>query len=103
MKLKNIEESSLFEELNDPEFAAGYLEEILEEDDLEGFLIALKNIAKVNGGIGQLSETTGFGRESMYKTLSEAGNPQFSTLQAILKALGLRFSITADEPEEEAA
>lgn len=97
MKLKNINESSLYRDLKDPEFAAAYLEDVLQEGSLNAFLIALRSVADANGGIGQLSKATELGRESMYKTLSEEGNPQFVTIHSILKALGLKISITPTE------
>lgn len=99
MKLKNISESSLYSDLKDPEFAAGYLENILDEGSLNAFLIALRNVAEANGGVGSLAKATELGRESMYKTLSEEGNPQFITVQSILKALGLKISITTADQE----
>lgn len=93
MKKKKIEVSALFEDLKDLDFAAAYLEEMLAEDDIQGFLIAIRNVARANGGMRQLADETHLGRESMYKTLSENGNPQFSTLKEILGGLGLRFSV----------
>lgn len=95
MKTKKIEESALFKDLKDLDFAAAYLEEMLAEDDMQGFLIAVRNVAKANGGMQQLAEETSLGRESMYKALSENGNPQFATLKDILAALGLRFSVAS--------
>jgi len=56
MKLKSIEESSIFEDLKDPQFASEYLEEMLREDDFPCFLIALRNVAKGHGGDTALSE-----------------------------------------------
>ena len=103
MKLKSIEESLLFEDLRDPEFAAEYLEDMLTEGDLRSFLIALRNVAVANGGMSTLSEVSDLGRESLYKTLSENGNPHFTTLQAILKGLGLRFSVAIDNAQKRAA
>lgn len=50
MKPKPIEQSSIFEDLKDPEFAAEYLEDMLREDDFPSFLIALRNVDKANGG-----------------------------------------------------
>lgn len=93
MKLKSISESSLFNDLKDPEFAAMYLENVLEEGTLDTFLIALRNVAEASGGVGALAKAADLGRESMYKTLSEQGNPQFATVQSILKALGFKLSI----------
>ena len=49
MKLKPIEESSIFEDLRDPAFAAEYMEEMLRENDFPSFLIALRNVAIVLG------------------------------------------------------
>ena len=35
------------------------------------------------------------GRESLYKTLSENGNPELRTINRLLHAMGLRLSVTA--------
>lgn len=99
MKLKNIKDTSLFKDLKDPEFVAGYLENILQENSKNAFLLALRNVAEANGGITKLAKITKLGRESMYKSLSEDGNPQFSTVETILKGLGLKFSITVNKKE----
>lgn len=34
-------------------------------------------------------------RETLYRTLSDAGNPRLETLLGVLRALGLRLSVTA--------
>ncbi len=102
MKLKDFNET-FQSELQDPDFAVGYLEAALEEG-LETFLLALRNVTEANGGMTNLSKMTELGRESMYKSLSADGNPQFRTLQLILKAMGMRFSVTReDDPKKEAA
>ena len=103
MKLKKIENSSLFKDLQDPNFAASYLEEMLLEDNLNDFLIALRNVSKANGGITSLAESTQLGRESLYKTLSEQGNPYFLTINTIIKNLGFKIAIEVDCNKEEAA
>ena len=94
MRLKDFNET-FEDELRDPEYAASYLQYAL-EDGTETFLIALRDVAKANGGMSQLAEATALGRESMYKALSEDGNPKIKTVQTILKALGLRLSIARD-------
>ncbi len=93
MKLINLSESSIVNDLQDPEFAAGYLEDVLKKGNMDSFLLAIRNVALANGGMQKLAIRTQLGRESMYKALSEDGNPQFSTLQTILNKMGLRFSI----------
>lgn len=94
MPLKDFNET--FErDLRDPEYAAAYLQYAL-EDGTETFLIALRDVAKANGGMSRVAEATSLGRESMYKALSEDGNPKLKTVQSILSALGLRFAIERD-------
>ena len=95
MRLKDLSET-WSDELKDPEFAAGYLQAVLEENDLDTFLVALRDILQANGGIAKTAQQTELGSESLFKTLSLDGNLQFSTLQAVLKSVGLQFSITAD-------
>lgn len=102
MPLKDFNEI-LAHDLQEPEAIALYLEYALEEGGVETFLVALRNVAKVRGGMTELAQATALGRESLYKTLSEQGNPEFKTLQAVLGALGLRFSITRAEPVTTAA
>lgn len=87
----------IIEELKDHDLAVAYLNEALEES-LKGdeesqhlFLIALKNVAEAQGGIGNLAKKTHIGRESLYKTLSENGNPKWHTLIALVSALGLNL------------
>lgn len=89
----------MFEQLQDAELAAEYLSSALEDGSVEGFLLALRNVAEAHGGIGTLSSITDLNRQSMYKMLSENGNPTMSTLLAVLSALGLSIKFTVDEKE----
>jgi probable addiction module antidote protein len=43
--------------------------------------------------MGVLAEKTGLSRETLYRTLSEKGNPRLDTLAAILEVFGLRLSV----------
>ena len=94
MPLKDFNET--FEiELRNPEYAAAYLQYAM-EDGTETFLIALRDVAKANGGMSRLAGATKLGRESMYKAFSGKGNPKIKTVQSVLKSLGLRLSVTPD-------
>jgi DNA-binding phage protein len=53
MAQKTEYQQDLIEALKNPEEAAAYLNAALEEGDRETFLLALSNVAKVNGGPGQ--------------------------------------------------
>lgn len=88
-------EIDLLERLKDPEYAAGYLNAVLEDSDQElqeRFLLALRDVAKAHG-MSQFAVQTSLAREAMYRALSEEGNPQLDTLLAILHTSGLTLSI----------
>jgi probable addiction module antidote protein len=85
---------SLFEDLQDPEFAVAYLNAALEEGTHEVFLLHLRDVADAWGGLGKLSAETHLAREALYRILSERGNPQLSSIEKILQALGLRLAVT---------
>lgn len=89
---------TLHEALKDPRDAAAYLEAALTEEDEEGFLLALSTVAEIYG-IADVAKRSGVGRESLYKTLSETGNPKLRTLVSVLHGVGLRLSF---EPENNA-
>lgn len=99
MKTRDFNETFAYE-LRDPEFAAGYLRACLQHEGFETFLTGLKNVAQANGGMTKLAEETSLGRESLYKTLSAQGNPEFRTLESILGALGMRFEVVQRGAEE---
>jgi|SRR5882724_1003027 probable addiction module antidote protein len=77
---------------NDKEIAA-YIEAMLADGDARAVPIALRTVADALGGMGALAEKTGLSRETLYRTLSERGNPRLDTLSAILAAFGLRLSV----------
>ncbi len=90
----------LLEQLQDHDFAVAYLNEALNES-LKGddesqklFLMALRNVADAQGGIGALAKKANVGRESLYKTLSGTGNPKWHTLVSLVIALGLNLRLT---------
>ena len=84
----------LLEELRDPELAAEYLTAAIEDGSTELFLIALRNVAEANGGVGAIAEATRLNRQSLYRTLSREGNPTLSSLLPALRAVGLNLSFT---------
>lgn len=75
-----------------------YLQACLEEDEGDGRLVrvALGDIARARG-MTQLARDTGLAREGLYKALSADGNPEFSTIMKVIKALGLKLSATRVE------
>jgi probable addiction module antidote protein len=90
---------TLHKMLKDPELAALYLEECLEDGDMQLFTLALRDVVDARGGMGYLSQVTHLSRETLYRTLSEKGNPRLDTLHKILVAMGLRVSVAVQQPE----
>lgn len=80
------------EHLRTPEEMAAYLDAWLEEapDDVAGIARALGDIARAKG-MSQVAKDAGLSRESLYRALSENGNPSFATVLKVAKALGLRL------------
>jgi len=81
------------EHLDSDEDMAAYLEAALEDGDPTLIAAALGDIARAQG-MSQIARKTGLGRESLYKALSPDGNPEFSTVLKVVRALGLRLHAT---------
>lgn len=83
--------------LKDPDYAQGYLNAALGEyfvdKNNKAFLVALKDVAAAQQNMTELSKTTNKNRQSLYKSLSERGNPTFETLTVVLKSLGFKLVI----------
>ncbi|HET6249909.1 MAG TPA: addiction module antidote protein [Tepidisphaeraceae bacterium] len=78
----------------DPLFASEYLKAAMEdEDEPQVLLIALRRIAEARGGITQVAKRAGIERESLHRALSGHGNPRYSTLSAVARAVGLRLTV----------
>ena len=90
-------EDILDEDLQDPTEAASYLNACLESGEPEVFLLALRDVARARGGVAKLAEATALNREHLYRMLSENGNPELRSLEALLDALGFRLAITLKE------
>jgi probable addiction module antidote protein len=88
------------EQLRTPEEMAAYLDAWLEEapKDAAGIARALGAIARARG-MTQVARDAGLSRESLYKALSEKGNPSFATILKVAHALGVRLqALTTQSP-----
>jgi probable addiction module antidote protein len=80
--------------LKTPKDIAAYLEAAMEDGDPRIVAAALGTIARAKG-MTALAREAGLGRESLYKALSPDGNPEFSTILKVVRALGLRLHAEA--------
>ena len=88
-------EDGLKSSLMNPDEAAAYLNAALEENDQEIFLLALRDIAEARG-FSQVAQDAVLNRENLYRMLSPTGNPQLSSLNALLRTLGLRLAVEVE-------
>jgi len=81
--------------LQTDEDIALYLDACFEEagDDAAFIAKAIGNVARARG-MTQLANATGLGRESLYKALSDGGNPSFGTILKVLRSLGMKFHVS---------
>ena len=88
------------EQLRTPEEMAAYLDAWFTEapDDAAGIARALGDIARAKG-MTQVARDAGLSRESLYKALSENGNPSFATSRKVARALGVRLHAEAAQAD----
>jgi probable addiction module antidote protein len=84
--------------LKSKEDIAAYLEAVFEDGDAALVAHALGEVARAEG-MTQLAKETGLSRESLYRALSAAGNPELATVLKVMKALGLVLSVKPAEGE----
>jgi probable addiction module antidote protein len=86
---------------SDRDLAVEYLKVAIESlddpEDRASGLLALRAVAEAYGGLGVVAAEAGISRESLYRALSAKGNPTLKTLVAVLKTLGLRLSVKAED------
>lgn len=87
-----LQDFDMAEHLRSEEEIQLYLNEVLKEDDVDLILSALGDIAKARN-MSQLAREVGVSREGLYKALSGNGNPTFSTVLKVMKALNLTLEV----------
>jgi probable addiction module antidote protein len=86
----------------EPIEAAMYLSLSLQDEDPRIFLTALRDVADAYGGITRISKSTKLNRESLYRMLSDEGNPSIESLTAVLRAIGFRLAVKYEKPKRRA-
>ena len=85
------------EHINTKEDVIAYLEAALEENDTALLLSVIGDIARSKGMV-QIAKDLNLARESLYRSLSQDGNPSFSTIVKVLDNLGFQLSIKQKVP-----
>src|SRR5271163_2269747 len=71
---------------------AEYISAALETGDAGLVRDAVGIVARVRG-MSDVARAAGLNRESLYKALGEAGNPEFSTMLGVMCAIGLDLTV----------
>lgn len=82
------------EYLDDEDSIVEYLNASIEMDDPAVLLNAIGTVARARS-MTQLAETSGLGRESLYKALKPGASPRYDTVMKVLGALGVEIVIRA--------
>ena len=87
-----VRDWNLADEIETREDVLGILEAALEENDMEFLFRVIGDIAR-SKGMAQISRELNLARESLYRSLSQDGNPSFSTVVKVLDNLGFQLSV----------
>ncbi len=79
--------------LDNDEVIAEYLTAALEDGNPDVFLSAVGTVAKARG-MSEIAESTGLGRESLYKAFAPGAKPRNDTVQKVLQSLGVTLTVT---------
>ena len=83
--------------LKSEEAIAAYMDSVLEDGTPQEIARALGTVARARG-MSEIAEDAGMSRTSLYRSLSENGNPSVDTLLKVIRSLGLQLHVKpADE------
>lgn len=80
--------------LDSEEMIAEYLSASLEDENPDVFLAAIAEVAKARG-MTAIANSTGLGRESLYKALAPGAKPRYETIIKVLHGLGVKLTVQA--------
>ncbi|MDR1043664.1 MAG: addiction module antidote protein [Candidatus Adiutrix sp.] len=87
------EEATIKSLREDPEYAAEYLNAVLEDGSQEELMLALRRLASAFG-LKEVAGRAQLNSKTIYRMLSPAGNPELKSFQSLLAAMGLRLAVT---------
>jgi probable addiction module antidote protein len=92
--MAKISDFDASEFLDNEELIAEYLTAALEDENPDVFLTAVGNVAKAKG-MSAIAESTGLGRESLYKAMTPGAKPRYDTVLKVLHSLGVKVTVSA--------
>jgi len=73
------------------DYVAVLFDEYAESGDTASLMTSLRVVSRVKG-VSRIAETSALSRKGVQKALSENGNPQFGSVNAIMHAMGYRLT-----------
>ena len=83
---------NIAEHLNTSKEIQEFLREVAKTGDESDFLHALNTAARAKG-MTKVAKEIGVTRSSLYRSLAKSGNPRFSTIYKVTKALGVKLAV----------
>jgi probable addiction module antidote protein len=69
-----------------------YIEAAFEDGDPEIIASALGDVARIRG-MAKIAQKAGVNRESLYRSLSKTGRPNFKTITSVINSLGFKLAV----------
>ncbi len=91
--MENFAKFDAADYLDSEEMIAEYLTAALEDENPDVFLAAIADVAKARG-MSAIAQSSGLGRESLYKALSPGAKPRYDTILKVLQSLGVKLTVT---------
>ncbi len=86
------------EYLETEEQITAYLDDVFKSGDPNLIITAIGDVARARG-MSKIADDTVRGRESLYKSLSQGGNPSFETILKVLASLGFSLRLASASSE----
>lgn len=80
--------------LDNDEVIAEYLTAALEDENPDVFLSAVGDVARARG-MTFIAQSSGLGRESLYKALTPGAKPRYDTVIRVLRSLGVKLEVSS--------
>ena len=90
--MENFSEFDAVDYLDSEEMIAEYLTAALEDENPDVFLMAIGDVARARG-MSTIAQSTGLGRESLYKAFSPGAKPRYDTVLKVLRSLGVKLTV----------
>ncbi|MGY3616087.1 addiction module antidote protein [Bradyrhizobium sp. USDA 10063] len=94
VRVKDLKKFDPAEYLATPEAQAEYIAAVLEDGSPDEIREAIKTVARARG-MAEIARAAGITREGLYKALGDSGNPEFSTVLSIMRAMGMKLTASA--------